>query len=164
VRGRELTAAVAAVVAPLVGTGLWLAWVGRRTGDWLFPFTSQSELRGESVNPVQRLWDGFGELFGPEALGDGLHLPFALAFVALVVVVARTWPASYALFALGVLVAALAAENLNSLERYALNAFPVVLAVAGLCTTLWRTRAAAAVGLVGIVSLSALAWTGTYVP
>ena len=163
-RGRELAAALAAVVSPLVGTGLWLGWVGRRTGDWLFPFTSQSELRGDTVNPLQRLWEGFGELFGPEALGDGLHLPFALAFVVLVVVVARTWPASYTLFALGVLVAALAADNLNSLERYALNAFPVVLAVAGLCTTVWRTRIAAAVGVAGIVSLSGLAWMGTYVP
>ncbi len=163
-RGRELVAAVAAVVAPLAGTGVWLAWVGRRTGDWLFPFTSQSDLRGEAVNPIQRLWEGFGDLFGPEALGDGLHVPFAVAFVVLVVVVARTWPVSYTLFALGVLVAALAADNLNSLERYALNAFPVVLAVAGLCTTAWRTRVASAVGVAGLVSLSALAWVGTYVP
>jgi len=163
-RGRALVGGVAAVVAPLVGTGLWLAWSTGRTGDWLFAFTSQSDLRGEAVNPVARLWEGVGELFGPEALGDGLHLPFAVAFVVLVVVVARTWPASYTVFAAGVLVAALAADNLNSLERYALNAFPVVLAVAALCTTVWRQRVAVVVGVAGIVSLSCLAWTGTYVP
>ena len=163
-RGRQLLGGLASVLAPLLGTGVWLVWVADRTGDWLYPFTSQTELRGETVNPIVRLWQGVGELFGPEALGDGLHLPFAVAFVVLVVIVGRTWPLSYTLFAVGVLVAALAADNLNSLERYALNAFPVVLAVAGLCTTLWRRRVAAAVGVAGIVSLSLLAWIGTYVP
>lgn len=155
---------VTSVVAPLAGTGVWLAWVGDRTGELLFPFTSQEALRGEAVNPVVRLFQGFGDLFGPEALGDGLHIPFALAFVALTVVVLRTLPSSYGVFTLAVLVSALMAENLNSLERYALNAFPIVIAVAGLCTTVWRRRAATVVGLAGLVSLSALAWMGTYVP
>lgn len=163
-RDRELVGAVAAVLAPVAGTGVWLWWVGRREGDWLFPFTSQTELRGEAVNPLVRLWQGFGELLGPELLGDGLHLPFAIGFVVLVVVVARTWPASYTVFAVGVVVSALAADNLNSLERYALNAFPVVLAIAALCSTAWRRRGAVAVGVAGIGSLSALAWMGIYVP
>jgi hypothetical protein len=152
------------VVSPLLGTAGWLIWTQSRTGEWLYPFTSQSDLRGETVNPLVRLVQGVGELFGPEVLGDGLHLPFAAAFVALVVVVFRRWPVSYGVFALLVLLSALAADNLNSLERYALNAFPVALAVAGLCTSLWRTRLALGVGLAGIVSLSALAWMGTYVP
>lgn len=162
--GWDLLGGAAAVVAPAVGTGAWLWWVGARIGDWTYPFASQEEFRGEAVNPVVRLWEAVGELFGPEVLGDGLHLPFAVAFIVLVVVVGRTWPASYTVFAAGVLVAALAADNLNSLERYALNAFPVVLAVAGLCTTAWRGRGAAVVGVAGIVSLSCLAWMGIYVP
>jgi hypothetical protein len=160
----ERAGMVAAVAGPLVGTGAWLAWVGRRTGDVLYPFTSQEDLRGEAVNPLVRLIQGLGELFGPEVLGDGLHLPFAIAFVALTVVVLRTWPLSYGLFTAAVLLTALAADNLNSLERYALNAFPVVLAVVGLCTTAWRRRVAVGVGVAGIISLSALAWMGIYVP
>ena len=155
---------LAAVASPVVGTAGWLWWAQSRTGDLFFPFTSQSDLRGDTVNPLLRLIRGVGELFGTEALGDGLHLPFALAFVALVIVVFRRWPVSYGVYALGVLVVALAAENLNSLERYALNAFPIVLAIAGLCSTPWRQRAAVVVGLGGIAALSCLAWMGTYVP
>jgi hypothetical protein len=63
-----------------------------------------------------------------------------------------------------VLLVALAAENLNSLERYALNAFPIVLAVAVVCSRPWRSWVALGVGGAGVVALSALAWMGVYVP
>jgi hypothetical protein len=155
---------LAAVAAPVAGAAVWLAWASGRTNDWLYPFSGQTELRGEAVNPVVRLVQAVGELFGPEMFGDGLHLPFAVAFVVLTVVVARTQAASYTVFTVAVLVTALSADNLNSLERYALNAFPVVVAVAAVCTTAWRSRVAVVVGVAGMVSLSALAWTGTYVP
>jgi hypothetical protein len=162
--GRRRVAALAALVAPVVGTGAWLAWVGWRFGDPLYPFTGQGDFRGEAVNPLTRLWQALGDAVGPEMFGDGLHLPFAVAFVVLTIIVLRTWPVSYGLFTVAVMVTALAAENLNSLERYALNAFPLVLAVAGLCTVRWRSVTATAVGLAGMVSLSALAWMGIYVP
>jgi hypothetical protein len=162
--GRTRSLGVVALAAPVVGTGAWLAWVGWRFGDALYPFTGQGDFRGEAVNPLVRLWQGLGEALGPEMFGDGLHLPFAVVFVVLTVVVLRTWPVSYGLFAAAVMLTALAAENLNSLERYALNAFPLVLAVAGLCTVRWRSMTAATVGVAGIVSLSALAWMGIYVP
>lgn len=155
---------LAALAAPVVGTGAWLAWVGWRFGDALYPFTGQGEFRGDAVNPLTRMWQAVGDALGSEMFGDGLHLPFAVAFVVLTVVVLRTWPVSYGLFTVAVMATALAAENLNSLERYALNAFPLVLAVAGLCTVRWRSVTATAVGLAGIVSLSALAWMGIYVP
>jgi len=153
-----------AVAAPVVGTGMWLAWVGWRVGDPLYPFTGQGEFRGEAVNPLIRLWQGLGDALGPEMFGDGLHLPFAVAFIVLTVQVLRTWPASYGLFTVAVMATALAAENLNSLERYALNAFPLVLAIAALCTVRWRSITAASIGITGIVALSALAWMGIYVP
>jgi len=161
---RVRVAGLVALAAPVVGTGAWLAWVGWRFGDPLYPFTGQEEFRGDAVNPLVRIWQAMGDAVGSEMFGDGLHLPFAVAFVVLTVVVLRTWPVSYGLFTVAVMATALAAENLNSLERYALNAFPLVLAVAGLCTVRWRSMAAVAVGLTGIVSLSALAWMGIYVP
>ena len=160
----ERVAMAGAVAGPVVGTGVWLLWVGNRFGSALEPLTGQGEFRGEAVNPVVRIFQGFGDLLGDELLGDGLHLPFALAFVVLTVVVARTWPASYTVFTVAVLLVALAAENLNSLERYALNAFPIVLAVAVVCSKPWRSWLALGVGGAGVVALSALSWMGIYVP
>jgi hypothetical protein len=153
-----------AVLAPLAGTAAWGAWVGAQFGDPMQTFTVQSDLRGEAVNPLVRFVQGFGELFGPEMFGDGLHLPFVIAAVALLVVTFRRLPVSYGLFAAAVLAVALAAENLNSFERYALNGFPIVVALAALCTTRWRTVAVWGVGGVGITALSLLAWIGVYVP
>jgi len=87
-----------------------------------------------------------------------------LAFLALLVVVARRWPASYTVYAALVLLAAISAENLNSVERYALNAFPLLLALADVTRTQRRERLALAVCGNGLLALSALAWLAVYVP
>jgi hypothetical protein len=103
-------------------------------------------------------------MFGAERFGDGLHIPFAIIFVALLVLTFRWWPVSYGAFASVVLIAALAAENLNSLERYGLNAFPLALTLAVLLKR-DQVERVVLMGLAGgIVALSALAWTGAYVP
>jgi apolipoprotein N-acyltransferase len=62
------------------------------------------------------------------------------------------------------LITALAAENLNSLERYALSAFPLALALAGLTRDDRVERVALAVLAGGVVALSSMAWLGVYVP
>jgi len=160
----ERLRSVGAVAAPAVATGLWLWWAQPLSGQWSYPFTGQVDFRGEAQNPLLRVVRGFGDLVGDEMFGDGLHIPFAVAFIVLVVVVFRTFPVSYGVFAAAVAVLALGADNLNSLERYMLNAFPVVLAVAVLCSTPRRSMVAGAVGVAGIVSLSTLAWVGLYVP
>lgn len=161
--GRRAVSTVA-IVAPLATAGLFLAWVQRAFGDWRLPFRVQEELRGDTYNIAARLVRGVADLFGAERFGDGLHTPFALVFVVLAVVVARRLPASYTVFAVGTLVAALAADNLNSLERYGLNAFPLLIALAALLTTQRRERLALAVCGNGVVALAALAWLGVYVP
>jgi hypothetical protein len=154
----------AAVLAPVAGLALYLAWVQRNFGNGRLPFTVQSDLRGDVLDPVSRMVRGVGDLFGPERFGDGLHIPFAVAFVVLLVIVFKRWPVSYGVFAALVLLAALSADNLNSLERYALNAFPLVFAVAGITAASRAERLALAVGAGGLVSLCALAWLGVYVP
>lgn len=155
--------AVVAVGAPVVGLAAYLAYVGARFGDALAPFTVQTDLRGEA-NPLVRLVQGFGDLVGPERFGDGLHIPFAVVFVALLVVVFRRLPASYGWFTTFVLLAALSADNLNSLERYGLNAFPLLLALAIVLGGERRERLGLAVGGCGLVALCSLAWFGVYVP
>lgn len=160
----DRTGRVAAVVAPVFGAGAFLLWVRIAHGDALLPFTVQNGLRGEGVNPIARLWEGLGQMVGAERFGDGLHIPFAFAFVVLLVITFRRWPVSYGLYAGAVLVAALSAENLNSLERYGLNAFPIVLTLALLVREPRVERATLAVLGGGFVALASLAWLGAYVP
>jgi hypothetical protein len=162
--GTGRLARVAAVAAPAVGLGAYLLWVGRTFGDPWLPFTVQSGLRGGGTNPLVRLVEGLGDVVGVERFGDGLHIPFALAFVALLVVVFRRLPVSYGVYAtLGVLVA-LTADNLNSLERYGLSTFPLLLALA----VLTANRRVEWLGLAlcgsGLVAMASLAWLGVYVP
>jgi hypothetical protein len=160
---RARVARAAAVAAPVVGLAAYLGWVGRTFGDPRLPFTVQDELR-HTLDPVRGLAHSVAALADPGRMTDALHLPFVVAFIALAVVVARRWPASYTAFAVLVLVAAISADNLNSVERYALNAFPLLLALADLTDTPRRERLALAVCGNGLVALSALAWLAVYVP
>lgn len=155
---------LAAVGAPIVGTGTYLLWVRGAYGDALLPYRAQGPLRGEVVNPLARLWEGLHQMVGPERLGDGLHIPFALGFVVLLVITFRKWPVSYGVYAASVLLVALGAENLNSLERYGLNAFPLVLTLALLCRDDRVERSVLTICAGGFVALASLAWLAAYVP
>ena len=123
---REWVARAAAVLAPVVGLASYLAWVGAEFGDWRLPMRLQEteELRGGYANPVTRAWESISGLFGDERFGDGLHAPWILLYLALVVVLLWRWPLAYGLYAGAMLVVALAAEDIGSFERYGLSAFP----------------------------------------
>jgi hypothetical protein len=82
----------------------------------------------------------------------------------LLVLVWRWWPASYGAFATVVLITALAAENLNSLERYGLNAVPLAFALAGVMRDERVERVGLSILAGGVVALSSMAWLGAYVP
>jgi hypothetical protein len=153
-----------AVVAPVLGSLSYLLWVGRSFGNMWLPFTVQSDLRGETVDPISRLWEGLSQMVGPERLGDGLHIPFAIAFLALLVVTFRRWPVSYGVFSALVLIAAIGSENLNSLERYGLNAFPLAMSLAFVCRNPRFDTAVRSVLSGGVVALACMAWLGAYVP
>jgi hypothetical protein len=160
----ERVARVVAVLAPAAGLATYLAWVGRTFGDPWLPFSVQTDLRGAGMNPLARLAQGLGDLVGVERFGDGLHVPFAIAFVVLLVVVFRRLPVSYGIYAtLGVLVA-LTANNLNSLERYGLSTFPLLLALAAITAARRVEWLALALCGSGLVAMAALAWLGIYVP
>jgi hypothetical protein len=122
------------------------------------------ELRGGYANPLARAWDSITGLLGDERFGDGLHAPWILLYLALVVVLLWRWPVSYGLYAGAMLVVALAAEDIGSFERYGLSAFPLLLAGA---TVVRRGRMEAAVLAAtagGLVGFSTLALLGTFVP
>jgi hypothetical protein len=155
---------VAAVLGPLLGCGAYLAYVAARFGDGWLPFTVQGGFRGEATDPFSRLAEGVGELASTDTFGDGLHLPFALGLVVLLVTCGRRLPASLTVYSALIVAVTLSAENLNSLERYGLNAFPLVVALALVSHDERVDRAVLTVSGAGLVGLATLAWLGAYVP
>ncbi len=156
---RDRVARAAAIVAPVVGLATFLLWIGN-----LDPIHQQGELRGQWLDPVRGLGRAIGDLFGSQRFLDGLHAPFAIALVVLVVLCIRWLPPSYTAYAAIVVLSALSASNLNSLERYGLNAFPVVIAMAMLARR-WRIELPTlVVSSVLMVAMCSAAWLGRYVP
>lgn len=162
--GPERAAGVAAVLSPIAGTAAFLVWVQAEYGNGRLPFTVQSPLRGPGVDPFTRLWESITQLFGPERFGDALHLPAAIALLVLLVFTFRRWPVSYGVYAAATLLIAISSDNLNSLERYGLNAFPIVLTLAVLTGDQRVERPLLTMCAGGFVALASLAWLGAYVP
>ncbi len=162
----ELLARLAAVGAPLVGTAGYLVWVQRQTGDWLLPVRLQNVegLRGGWENPAFRFVDSARGLLGGERLGDGLHAPWVVFFVVLVVIAFRRLPASYGAYSLAMIVLALAGRGLGSFERYGLAAFPLVMALALVVRRPeWERIVLTACGA-GLVAFTTLIFVGAFVP
>jgi len=161
-RVREMGPRALAVVGPIAGVLTYLWWVGHVFGDWHIPLDLQNELRGGTHNPIIRVGESLSDLVHLEI--DGLHFFFAIALIVLAVVVWRRLPLSYGLFTAAVVITSLSAGNLNSMERYGLNAFPVVIALA-LCTPTRRaTQLTATITAIGLTWMCALAWLGELVP
>jgi hypothetical protein len=155
-----------AVGASGVGGLVYLGWSWAAHGDPLRPLRLQQEFdrRGGFENPVTRLAEAARQLLHGVDLGSGLHFPWAIGFLVLLVVCFRRWPASYGAFAAVILLVALSAGNLDSLERYGLSAFPLVLALAGLLARPWVERTALALAATGLTVYATLAFLGAYVP
>lgn len=163
---RERGARLAAAVAPLAGTAAYLAWSAWRFDDFWLPLRVQQEghLRGETVFPLVRVFEAGVDAVSGRAPADGVHLGVFAAFAGLVVLVARRWPGSYAWYAGALLVVAFSAANLSSFERYALAAFPALLALAELVHRPVVARTALTVSGAGFVAYTALAMLGYVVP
>jgi hypothetical protein len=84
--------------------------------------------------------------------------------VVLLVVCLFRWPASYGAFAAATLVLALSSRNLDSLERYSLSAFPLVLAGASLTASGRVERGVFALSAAGMAGYATLAFLNAYVP
>ena len=120
---------------------------------------------------------GFANFFGPlvgafsfiflksELMGLTQYWRFFLGVtLVLIVVLLRRLPASYGTYAAAMLVVNLSARNLDSLERYAMSAFPLVLAVALVTERPDVERPVLALSAAGLVGYSVLSFLGVYVP
>jgi hypothetical protein len=154
------------IAGPAIGGGLVLVHAQVATGDWWAPIRQQEPLRGDLVEPITRTVQAIGDLLSRSgSLDDGLHAPFAVGGVTLVVVAWRQLPTMLAAYATVVVAVALGAENLNSLERYIGSCVPLVVAAAFVLAGRRRlSDAVTHLSLVTMTLLAILAWSGVFVP
>jgi hypothetical protein len=155
-----------AIVAPVAGLASYLLWARDRTGDLFLVLRLQNSrnLRGGTVSPVTSVGHAFHELFSGDRIGYGLHAITAVVIVVLVVVVARRLPLSYTVYSAASVLVALCARNLDSIERYSLATFPLVIGAAVLIRRPTWERTAMLLIAGGLVAAAMLAFTGSLVP
>jgi hypothetical protein len=165
-RGPERWARAAAVLAPFAGCAVYLAWVDHRYGDALLPFRIQTRanLKGSFANPLTSIGDALDGLVHGRTIGTGLHVPWMVLVVALVVIAFRRLPSSYGGFAAATIASAVTSHNLDSFERYALAAFPILIVVALLAYTPRWERAVISASALAMTGYATLAFTHAYVP
>jgi hypothetical protein len=162
----SLAARAVAVVAPLAGTGAYLGWVGATYGNAFLPFEVQTQggHRGPLTQPFTSMLHNADAFLHGHHVGSALHIPWVLLAVVLLVIAARRLPSSYTVFAAAMLVVSLSSTNLDSFERYALSAFPLVVA-GGTVTArpeVWRVVVVGATA--ALVGYGLLAFLGIVVP
>lgn len=158
---------VVAIVSSVAGTVTYLGWASAQFGAvFLEPLKIQQQQahHGALTDPVSTIYHSLVNLAHGHHIGDGLHAPWIAVAIVLIVVAFWRLPVSYGAFALCVVVVALSGSNLDSFERYALSAFPLVIAGA----TLLRSARVAAVTYVlcgaAMALYAVLAFQGAYVP
>jgi hypothetical protein len=163
---RDRATRIGAVVAGPVGSGLYLLWVRYAYGDAFLPLSIQNDRahRGGFVDPFTRIYDGISDLVHGDRFGSGLHILWLAVFVVLIVVLLQRLPSSYGWYAAAMVVVNLSARNLDSFERYAMSAFPLVLAVALVTDRPGVERPVLVVSAAGLVGYSVLGFLGVYVP
>jgi hypothetical protein len=157
---------IAAIASSVAGTVTYLGWVSATFGGFLEPLKIQQQQghHGALTDPVSTIYHSLANLAHGHHIGDALHVPWIGVAAILLVVAFWRLPVSYGAFALCIVVVALSGSNLDSFERYALSAFPLVMAG----STLLRSARVATVAYVlcgaAMALYAVLAFQGAYVP
>jgi hypothetical protein len=162
---RSRLAGIGAIAAPFLGFLVFLAWAKHTVNDWWAPLRVQLQgsHHGGLSDPFATLYHDAKGLVHHH-VGTALHVPWVLVALAVLIVCWRRLPASYTLFAAGVLVVALAGSNLDSFERYALSAFPLTIAAALILKPAQVERAVLALLSAGLAGYALLAFLNLSVP
>ena len=134
---------------------------------WLpYSIQTESSRRGSFTNPIDTIDHALHGLFNGDAVGTGLHVPWLLLVARAASSSASTdWPASYGVFAAVSIGSAVVSSNLDSFERYALAAFPLIIVVAVTHATTARVeRAVLVLSGAAMTVYALLAFLHTYVP
>lgn len=152
-----------AVAAAPLGSATFLAWAAVALDDWRAPLDRQQDLRGGVAEPLTRLLSALVDgLRGDE--GELFHFGAAAAVIVLAITACRQLSPDLWSYAVASGVVLIAAENLNSMERYTLTAFPLLIAAAILSRHPALDRWLPTASAVGMVAVTTLALNGVYVP
>jgi hypothetical protein len=153
------------VLAAPAGTLTYLAWVAARFGSFWLPLREQEQgnLRGHFADPITTAGHDLRDLFHGH-IGTGLHVPWLVLFVVLALISLWRWPTAYGAFAVATLALAVSSTNFDSLERYALSAFPLVLALAGVVQGERREWTVVALSAAVLLAYALLAFLNALVP
>jgi hypothetical protein len=163
---RQRASRAVAVLAPTAGLVAYLGYAGIEFGSFTRPLTLQTNSfrHGGLTDPAVTLYHDAINLLRGHHVGTGLHLPWVLVTVVLAVVVFRALPISYGLFTVAVVVVAVSGSNLDSFERYALSAFPLLLAAATLMRSQRVETTVLVLSAATMFGYALLAFLGAYVP
>ena len=153
-----------ALISGFIGSGIYVLWASLHFNQSFAPMKAQESFRGSFVDPLSRVIKGVIRVMTGTSATEILHIISALLLLALLVKLFKDWPLRYGLFSGSCLAVALGAENINSLERYALNGFPIILSVLLLASQPKFRLAVPFVSACCMVSLCTFAWLGVYVP
>lgn len=158
---KPVSKAVAIAAAPVAGLAGFLAYSRVQYGGWLLPYTQQTAARGRGAvmgNPISILhhvwvhnWHGHGH--GAALMACVLILGFA----ALLPVVWRRLPVTYAAWTIPSFVLAIGSKDFTSLPRYLGALFPCLIAAALVARRGWQWAAMLA------VNCAVLLWATYYV-
>lgn len=152
----------AAVVAPVLGLGLYLAWCYHQYGNALLPYQVQekSSLRGGLLgNPFHGVVSR-----ADQPLVWTLDVTLAIAALILLWVCARRLAADYTVWSSLIIASALTTPAFHSMPRYLASAFPLAIALALLCRRPAVWVAVIGCATVGFVALAYLSAGPSYVP
>ena len=155
--------ALAAIVAAPLGSATFVLWAHLALDDWRAPLDRQRELRGNATEPFTRWFSGIGDAVRGDE-GEMLHVIAVAVLIGLTIVVVRRLPLEMTAFTVVSVIVLVSADNLNSMERYALATFPLIIAVAMISRRPIFDRWLPTASAVGLVSLTTLALNGVYVP
>ncbi len=155
---------IVALISGPVGSGIYILWASLHFDELFAPIKAQESFRGSFVDPFSRVIKGVSRVLTGTSATETLHIISALLLLFLLVKLFKDWPLRYGLFSSSCMVVALGAENINSLERYALNGFPIILSVLVLVSQPRLRLAVPFVSAFCMVSLCTFAWLGVYVP
>jgi hypothetical protein len=160
---RRSPSAILAIASAPVGTLTFLLWAEREQGGWRAPIDAQRELRGEITEPVSRLFRGLSDGIGGDE-GELFHSVAAFILIGLAVVVIRKMSTDLWIYTIPSTLLLIGADNLNSMERYALSIFPLVIAAAIISRNDRLDRWLPTACAVALTAVTTLALNGVYVP
>ncbi|MEQ8840640.1 MAG: hypothetical protein RIB98_06640 [Acidimicrobiales bacterium] len=160
---RRSPSALLAVGSAPLGTLSFLVWSSAEGYGWRAPVDAQQDLRGKFAEPISRLTSAlYDGVRGEE--GELFHGLAALILIGLAVYSVRKLSTDLWVYTVPSTLLLVSADNLNSMERYSLSVFPLIIAAAMISRSERLDRWLPTASAVALTVVTTLALNGVYVP